>query len=211
MFTLKQAMRLALAASLLPVFAGAAQAQPAAAVKPVRIGFICPFTGGSQDFGRSAKLGAELAVKEINEVGGFLGRPIELLARDDKASPDEGRRVSEELVLKEKVDFTIGFCNTGVAMKSLEVFQNNRHLLVVPVSTGSAVTAAYPAAQSYIFRMSARDTLQAAVIVDDVVRRGLKSVALFADRTGYGEGGLKDVERFLADKGLKPVYVAVPT
>jgi branched-chain amino acid transport system substrate-binding protein len=85
----------------------------------VRVGFICTFSGGSQNFGNSARLGAELAVKEINEVGGYLGRRIELVARDDKADPDEGRKIAEELVLKEKVDFTVGFCNTGVALKSL--------------------------------------------------------------------------------------------
>lgn len=185
-----------------------AQAPTSAAAKPVRVGFICPFTGGSQDFGNSARLGAELAAKEINEVGGFLGRPVELVARDDKAHPDEGRKVSEELVLKEKVDFTVGFCNTGVALKSLDVFQDHRHLLMVPVSTGSAVTARYPADKSYVFRMSARDTLQAAHLVDDVVKRGYTKVALFADKTGYGEGGFKDVEGFLAEKGLKPVYSA---
>jgi branched-chain amino acid transport system substrate-binding protein len=184
---------------------GAAQTDPTA---PLRVGFICPLTGGSQDFGNSARLGAELAVKEINEVGGFLGRAIELLARDDKANPEEGRRVAEELVLKEKVAFTIGFCNTGVAMKALDVFQDNKHLLMVPVATGSAITAKYPAATSYVFRMSARDTLQAGFIVDDVVKRGLTQVALFADKTGYGEGGFKDVERFLAEKGIKAVYTA---
>jgi branched-chain amino acid transport system substrate-binding protein len=188
----------------LGLLSGAAQANPS---KPVRIGFICPLTGGSQDFGNSARLGAELAVKEINEAGGYLGRKVELVLRDDKATPDEGRKVSEDLVLKEKVDFTIGFCNTGVAMKSLDVFQDNKHLLMVPVSTGTAVTAKYPAASSYIFRMSARDTLQAAFLVDEVLRRGMKKVAIFADKTGYGEGGFKDVEKFLAEHKLAPVYV----
>jgi branched-chain amino acid transport system substrate-binding protein len=197
--------RRAFVALSLALVAGPLAAQSS---KPVRIGFICPFTGGSADFGNSARLGAELATKEINEVGGYLGRPIELVARDDKAIPDEGRKVSEELVLKEKVDFTIGFCNTGVAMKSLDVFQSHKHLLVVPVATGSAITAEYPPNQSYVFRMSARDTLQAAFLVDDIVRRGIKRVAVLADNTGYGEGGLKDLERFLADKKLKPVHVA---
>jgi branched-chain amino acid transport system substrate-binding protein len=84
--------------------------------KPVRVGLIAPLTGGSADFGNSVRLGAELAVREINESGGLLGRPLELVVRDDKANPDEGRKVSEDLVLKEKVDFTVGFCNTGVAM-----------------------------------------------------------------------------------------------
>jgi branched-chain amino acid transport system substrate-binding protein len=201
--------RAAAAALTLAALHGAnAQSSGQPAAKPVRVGFVCPFTGGSQDFGNAARLGAELAVKEINEVGGFLGRPVELVARDDRATPDEGRKIAEELVLKEKVDFTVGFCNTGVALKSLEVFQNNRHLLMVPVATGSAVTAKYPAKESYVFRMSARDALQAAHVVDDVVKRGYTRVALFADKTGYGEGGFKDVETFLAEKGLKPVYSA---
>jgi branched-chain amino acid transport system substrate-binding protein len=184
------------------------QAAAPAAANAVRVGFICPFTGGSQDFGNSARLGAELAVKEINEVGGYLGRPIELVERDDKANPDEGRKVSEDLVLKEKVAFTIGFCNSGVALKSLDVFQDNKHLLLVPVATGTAITAKYPAASSYVFRASARDQLQGAAIVDDIVKRGLSRVAILADKTGYGEGGFKDVEKFLAEKGLKAVYVA---
>ena len=180
----------------------------APAGRPVRIGFICPLTGGSQDFGNSARMGAELAAKEMNEVGGYLGRNIELVIRDDKANPDEGRKVAEDLVLKEKVDFTIGFCNTGVAMKSLEVFQDHKHLLLVPVATGSAVTAKYPAASSYVFRLSARDTIQADFLVEDIVRRGFSRVALLADKTGYGEGGFNDVLKFLADRQLKPVYTA---
>ncbi len=195
-------------ASLLIGTSMPANAQVLTPGAPVRVGFICPFTGGSQDFGNSARLGAELAVKEINEVGGYLGRPIQLVERDDKANPDEGRKVSEDLVLKEKVAFTLGFCNTGVALKSLEVFQQNKHLLLIPVATGSALTAKYPAASSYVFRLSARDTIQAAFIVDDIVRRGLTRVALVADKTGYGEGGFKDVEKFLAAKSLQPVYTA---
>ena len=188
--------------------AACAQAVAPGAANAVRVGFICPFTGGSQDMGNSARLGAELAVKEINEVGGYLGRPVELVERDDKANPDEGRKVSEDLVLKEKVAFTIGFCNSGVALKSLDVFQSNKHLLLVPVATGTAITAKYPGASSYVFRVSARDQLQGAAIVDDIVKRGYSRVAILADKTGYGEGGFKDVEGFLAEKGLKPVYVA---
>lgn len=181
----------------------------ALATAPLRIGFICPATGGSADFGTSARLGAELAVKEINEVGGFLGRRLELVQRDDQANPDRGRQAAEDLVLKDKVAFTIGYCNTGVALKSLDVFQDHQHLLMVPVSTGTAVTARYPAAQSYVFRLSPRDTLQAGFLVHDiVVRRGLTKVAVFADRTGYGEGGLQDVLRLLAERGIEPVQVS---
>lgn len=187
---------------------GCASAGAQSATAPLRIGFISPFTGGSSDFGNSARIGAELAVKEINEVGGFLGRPLELVERDDKSAPDLGRQAAEDLVLKEKVAFTIGYTNTGVALKSLDVFQQAKHLLLVPVSTGTAVTTQYPPEQSYIFRVSARETLQAALLIEDIVRRGYTKVAIFVDKTGYGQGGAKDLEKFLADKHLRPVYRA---
>jgi len=180
-----------------------------AQTQPIRIGLIGPFSGGSADFGNSVRFGAELAVKEINAVGGYLGRPLELVVRDDKANPDEGRKVAEDLVLNEKVAFTIGFCNTGVAMKALDVFQTNKHLLMVPCSQGTAVTTKYPPAESYIFRVAPKDVLNAEFLVKEIVdRRKLKKVAIFADQTGYGEGGLKDVSAELAKRGLQPVHVA---
>jgi branched-chain amino acid transport system substrate-binding protein len=184
-------------------------ATPAAAAgKALRIGLIAPLTGGSADFGNSLRQGAELAVKEINEVGGYLGRSLELVIRDDKADPDEGRKVSQSLVLEEKVDFTIGFCNTGVAMKSLDVFQDNKHLLMVPCATGSALTTKYPPAQSTIFRVAAPDVQTVPFLVSEIVdRRKLRQVALLADTTGYGDGGVNDVAKALDKHGLKPIYV----
>jgi branched-chain amino acid transport system substrate-binding protein len=179
-----------------------------AAGQPIRVGLIAPLSGGSADFGTSVKLGAELAVKEINEVGGYLGRPVKLVIRDDKANPDEGRKVSQNLVLEEKVDFTIGFCNTGVAMKSLDVFQDNKHLLMVPCSTGSALTTKYPPATSTIFRVAAPDSQKVPFLVGEIVdRRKLRKVALLADSTGYGDGGINDATKELDKRGVKPVYV----
>jgi branched-chain amino acid transport system substrate-binding protein len=183
------------------------QAQSAPGQQPLRVGLIGPFTGPSADFGVPMQNGVRLAVEEINAVGGYLGRPLELVVKDDTARPDVGRKLSEELAA-EKVAVTIGFCNTGVAQQSLEVFQNARIPLIVPCATGTPLTARYPAAESYIFRTSARDAIQAPFIVGDVLKRGWTKVAVFADTTGYGEAGLKDVEAALAERNLKPVHVA---
>jgi branched-chain amino acid transport system substrate-binding protein len=175
---------------------------------PIRVGLIAPLTGGSADFGNSVRHGAQLAVAEINAVGGYLGRPLQLVLRDDKANPDVGRAAAQDLVLKEKVAYTIGFCNTGVALKSLDVFEANQHLLMVPCSTGSALTRKTPAAQSYVFRLAPPDHVQVPFLVREVVeRRRLSNVAILADRTPYGEGGVKDISAELDKRGLKPVYV----
>lgn len=186
--------------------AGAASA-PAGASQPVRIGVIGPFTGGSADFGVPMLNGIMQAVDEINAVGGYLGRPIEIVRKDDQAHPDTGVKLSQELVA-EKVVATIGFCNTGVAAKSLEVYQASQLPLIIPCATGKPLTAKYPAPESYIFRTSPSDAIQAPFVVEDIVRRGWDRVAVFADTTGYGEAGLKDVENALAVRQLKPVHVA---
>lgn len=174
---------------------------------PVRIGWIGPLTGPSADFGMPMLNGAKLAVDEINAVGGYLGRPLELVIKDDTGVPDVGLARSQELI-KDKVVATLGFCNTGVAMKALEVFQASKTPLIVPCATGTPITAKYPAPESYIFRTSARDAIQAPFVVDDILARGWTKVAVFADTTGYGEAGLQDVVKALAAKNLKPAHVA---
>jgi branched-chain amino acid transport system substrate-binding protein len=178
----------------------------AQAAKPLRIGLIGPFTGPSSDFGLPMLNGAKLAVDEINAAGGYLGRMVELVVKDDTANPDVGLQKSQEL-MQEQVIATIGFCNTGVAMKSLDVFQNAKSPLIVPCATGTPITAKYPAADSYVFRNAARDAIQAPFVVNDIVSRGWTKVAVLADKTGYGEAGLQDVVKALATKDLKPVYV----
>lgn len=197
--------RLTLALGLWATFMAATVSAQTA--QPVRIGIIGPFSGPSSDFGNPMLHGVQLAVDEINAVGGYLGRPLELVIKDDQGNPDVGLKGSQELA-SAGVIATIGFCNTGVAAKSLDVYQSGQLPLIIPCATGTPLTAKFPASQSYIFRTSARDAIQAPFVVEDLVKRGWTKVAVFADTTGYGEAGLKDVEAALAAKQLKPVHVA---
>lgn len=174
---------------------------------PVKIGVVGPFTGSTAEFGVPMLNGIQLAVDEINAVGGYLGRPLELVIKDDGGNPDQGRKVSQEL-LASKVVAVLGFCNTGVALKAMDLFQDAQVPLIVPCASGTPVTAKYPAPESYVFRVQARDALMAPFMVDDILKRGWDKVAVFADKTGYGDGGLKDVVAALAAKNVKPVHVA---
>lgn len=173
---------------------------------PLRLGVIGPFTGPSADFGVPMLNGVRMAIEEINAVGGYLGRPIELVIKDDQANPPVGAAVAKTLP-EAKVFATIGFCNTGVAMAALDVFQQNKIPLIVPCAAGSPVTAKFKPAESYVFRTSARDEIQASFVVEDIVKRGWSRVAIFADTSGYGEAGLADVRKALAERKLEPVYV----
>lgn len=181
----------------------------ATAAEAIRIGVSCPFTGGSADMGISVRNGIRLAVEEINEwAGGVVGKKIELLERDDLATPEVGKKIAEELVGKEKVAATIGACNTGVGLAMLEIYQNAKIPLIVPVATGTPLTKKFAASpEHFIFRVSPRDEVQAPFIVAEVMKRGFRKIALFADTTGYGEAGKNDVEKALAAQNLTPVSV----
>ena len=178
------------------------------AVNTLKIGLIGPFTGGSADFGVPMRNGIQQAIDEINAVGGYLGRKLELVIKDDQGNPDIGLKLSQELVA-EKVAATIGFCNTGVAAKALDVYQNAKLPLIIPCASGTPLTAKFPPAESYIFRTSARDAIQVPFVIDDITtKRGWTKVAVFADTSGYGEAGLKDILAALKAKNLEPVHLA---
>jgi branched-chain amino acid transport system substrate-binding protein len=188
-------------ASLALLAASASAQQPA-----IKIGLVGPFSGGSADFGTSMKRGAELAIKEINDLGGYVGRKFEVVVKDDKSTPDGALAAAQELI-KEGVVATIGFCNTGNAMKALDEFQKNKVPLLVPCATGSPITKKYPTAESYIFQSSATDNLQVPFVVNDAVKRGWTKIAIFADTSGYGEAGFNDFMAALEAHKLKPAYV----
>ena len=180
-----------------------------AADDTIRIGFYCPLTGGSADMGVSARNGIRLAFEEINGMaGGVNGRKLELVERDDLANPEHAKKVVEELIQKEKVVATMGVCNTGVGLATIDAFQTAKVPLIVPVSTGTPLTKKFAGApENWIFRVSPRDEVQAPFIVADALKRGFRKIARFADTSGYGEAGKNDVEKALAEAGLKPVSV----
>lgn len=193
---------------LLSVFTSGAFAQETA---PIKIGTNCTFEGQSGEMGVSMRAALRIAVAEINAAGGVGGRKILLVERDDKADPETGKAIADELVNREHVVATIGYCNSGVAMDAIGIYQKARVPLIIPVATGTEITRKYAppaAAENYIFRVAMADRLQVDFVLKELIdKRGLRKIAVFADNTGYGEGGLRDVEQVLAQRGMKPVLV----
>jgi branched-chain amino acid transport system substrate-binding protein len=181
----------------------------AMAADPIRIGVSGPFTGGSAPMGVSMRDGVRLAAAEINAKGGVLGRKIELVERDDEAKNERGVQIAQELINKDKVAATVGFINTGVAQAAQRFYQQAKIPVMNNVATGSVITQQFASQpENYIFRNSASDQIQAAMIVQEAVdRRKFKKVAILADSTNYGQLGRADLEKVLTTKGIKPVVV----
>jgi branched-chain amino acid transport system substrate-binding protein len=177
------------------------------AAEPIKIGVSGPFTAGSAPMGVSMRDGVRLAVAEINAKGGVLGRQIQLVERDDEAKNERGVQVAQELINKEHVVATVGYINTGVALASQRFYQQAQIPVMNNVATGSIVTKQFAKEpQNYVFRNSANDTIQSAMIVQEAIdRRKFKKVAILADSTNYGQLGRADLVKALEAKGVKPV------
>ncbi len=196
----------------LAAFTGAAAlAASALAADPIKIGVSGPFTGGSAPMGTSMRDGVRLAEAEINAAGGVLGRPIQLVERDDEAKNERGVQVTQELLNKEQVAAAVGFINTGVALASQRFYQEAKIPVINNVATGSKITHQFEAPEfpdNYVFRTSASDGIQSAMIVDEaIVKRKFTKVAILADSTNYGQLGREDLEKALEKRGIKAVAV----
>jgi branched-chain amino acid transport system substrate-binding protein len=179
------------------------------AADTIKIGVSGPYTGGSSPMGISMRDGVRLAAAEINAKGGVLGRQIELVERDDEAKNERGVQVTQELINKEHVVATLGYANTGVSLASQRFYQEAKIPVLNNVSTGSIVTKQFLPPEfpdNYIFRTSANDGIQSAIIVREAIdTRKFTKVAILADSTNYGQLGRADLVSALAKKNIKPV------
>ena len=180
--------------------------------EPIRIGIIGPFTSrSSSDMGESIRGGARVFESDLNQIGGVLGRKIELVERDDQAKPEIGVAMAKDLIEKEKVVAVVGFANTGVVLQAASVFQNAKIPLIVSAATGEKVTTQFmpPAVpNSYVFRVAASDNLQPVSMLNEVIdKRKFTQIAILHDDTPYGEFGSESLIAEMKRRHLTPVAV----
>jgi branched-chain amino acid transport system substrate-binding protein/urea transport system substrate-binding protein len=88
--------------------AGIADPSRASAAEPIKIGAVLPFSGGVELYGQQAKLGLDLAVKDINAAGGILGRPLQVIYQDNKTDPAVAEDATRKLIERDGVLAVVG-------------------------------------------------------------------------------------------------------
>lgn len=158
----------------------------ALAKDPIRIGFPMPLSGPASVYGVPITKGAEMAVQEINAKGGVLGRDLELLERDSKASADEAVRLARELIIKNNVDFLVGTLTSAEAPAVSTIAKENKIVLIAPTSKTVQLTSPKNL-HPYIFRLASNtdiDGSSGGVIVAGW--KDVKRVATIAPDYAYG-------------------------
>jgi branched-chain amino acid transport system substrate-binding protein len=89
---------------------------PGHAQQPIKVAFMASLSGPFTIWGVQVRDGMKMAIAELNEKGGVLGRPLELVERDDKNSPSEGITAFKYLVEREGVVAAGGMISSDVGL-----------------------------------------------------------------------------------------------
>lgn len=198
--------RLRLAALLAGLAIGSA-----ALAEDIKVGYNGDLSASpSAQSGQAAVLGMQAAIDDINAAGGLLGRKIALVVRDDTSQPPKSIQNMSDLIDNEKVVAVFGPTNSGNAMAWKHIPNQKKIPVIGNVGSGTDITKPMsPNADNYMFRVSMVDREQVAALMAYVKKNGTTSrvIGLMAETTGYGQGGLKDMEEIAALQGIKPAAV----
>jgi len=151
----------------------------------------------SAQSGQAAVLGMAAAIEDVNAAGGVLGKKLVLITRDDVSAPPKSIQNMSELINNEKVSAIFGPTNSGNAMAWKHIANQKKIPVIGNVASGSDITKPMrEGADNYMFRVSMQDREQVAALMAYVKKNGDQSkvIGLMAETTGYGQGGLKDMQ-----------------
>ena len=120
----------------------------ALAAEPIKIGLIVPMTGPFSYMGRQINAGVSLYLAQHGNT--VAGRKVEIVLKDDAGSPDNSRRLAQELVVNDKVAALAGFGLTPQAFSTAPIATQSKTPMVVMNAATSSVTEKSP----FIVRVS---------------------------------------------------------
>lgn len=177
------------AAGLLLGLVGAALAQP---VSPVKVGVIIPLSGGAGPQGQHVTQAIQVMAALINESGGVLGRPIELITRDDESTPAVGVSRANDLIAQ-GVSVIIEGWNSPVALAMQPVISRAGILDITMFASADSILSGE--GNPLPVRLNASNTQGGAAVAQVIANtlRG-KRVAFLTENDAYGVGTQASIE-----------------
>ncbi len=167
------------------------------AADPIRIGDINSYSA-IPAFTIPYRNGATLALEEINADGGVLGRPLELVSRDDNGKPEDALRVANDLVFNQKVVALSGtfFSNVGLAVSDFA--KTNKVPFLAAEALSDALT--WQQGHRYAFRVRSSTYMQAAMLAEEAAKLPAKRWAVIAPNYEFGHAVVNAFKKLLSEK-----------
>ena len=172
------------------------------AAEPIKIGAAISLTG---KYGRTGKYqleGYKLWVKQVNDRGGLLGRPVELVVLDDKSDPSTSVKLYEKLITVDKVDLVLAPYSSAVTYAVAPVTEKYGYPIL---AAGAASTKIWKQGYKYIFMMVSPSKVYLEGAIDIAARHGLKTVAMLSENSLFPKASAAGAKKLLKERGLRLV------
>lgn len=162
-----------------------------AADTKIKIGGNLEMTGGSASFGKSASNAINLAVKQLNDKGGVLGKQLEFVVADNKSEPSEAMNALQKLIAQDKVVAVVGPNLSSAVIAGSAINDSSKIVTITPMGTNPRVTVDEKGnTKPYMFRACFIDPFQGTVMAKFAKNTlGANKVAIMIDNSSdYSKG-----------------------
>lgn len=166
-----------------------------------KIGAYLPLSGPTAAYGIEGKNALDMAIKEINENGGFNGVPAELVAYDTQCSVEEAVKVASKLLQEDKVDAMIGSLVSSEVFATGNVVNNAGVYMLGTGTSPNWMEEDWP----YVFRAAMNNGASAPGTADMLKELDYKTVSIFY---GQDDNALSTKDAFSAaceERGIEVV------
>ncbi len=167
------------------------------------IGSILPQTGSLAFLGPPEFAGFDLAIKDINDGGGVLGKPVVGIKGDSGDATTDTASKTVDAQLSQNVDAIIGAASSGVSLTVIDKITAAGVVQFSPANTSKKLST-YDDKGLY-FRSAPSDIVQGAVLAKVITDDGAANVAIIARNDAYGTGLAEDLQKNLEANGAKVV------
>ena len=182
---------------------GLLMSTPALAVEPIKIGLVAALSGQSAKSGEALTRGLTIAIDEINADGGILGRPVELIRRDDESNPAKGMLAARELIQREKVTVLFGGLDTPVSLAIVPLVNQMKVPFMGAWAAGTSITQ-NGASDNYVFRVSAMDEIvDEALVQYGIDEYGMQKPGMLLINNPWGESNEKGFRHALEQRDME--------
>jgi len=163
------------------------------------IAIVGPITGQYASFGAQMKNGGDMAVADINEAGGVLGKKLDLSTGDDACDPKQAVAVANQMT-GAGVKLVAGHYCSGSSIPASKVYAESDMVQISPASTNPTFTD--DRAGPNIYRVCGRDDQQGGVAGKYLASHlGDKNIAFVDDKTAYGKGLAEETKKAMSEAG----------
>jgi len=169
----------------------------------IKVGEFGSLTGDNASFGISQNNGIQMAVEEINAMGGVLGKKIELIVEDNQTKQGETTTIVRKLVSQDHVVALLGEVASSKTLEAAPIAQEAKIPLLATAATNPRVTKT----GDYVFRVCFTDDFQAVVIARFVLEKlKKKKIAFLTDvKQDYSVGLTNIAQDYLTRNGATVV------